>query len=47
MIVRVLGLSQRNVNSIMTSRHDVEMLRIDATSDEIAALLIKIRTPAW
>ena len=41
MIVRVLGLSQRNVNSIMTSRHDVEMLRIDATSDEIAALLIK------
>ncbi|MDD9840129.1 hypothetical protein BZG15_29605, partial [Escherichia coli] len=39
MIVRVLGLSQRNVNSIMTSRHDVEYVDLKATQDDIRQLL--------
>lgn len=41
MIVRVLGLSQRNVNSIMTSRHDVEYVDLNATQDDIRQLLEK------
>ncbi|OAT23778.1 TerC family protein [Proteus myxofaciens] len=41
MIVRVLGLSQRNVNSIMTSRHDVEYVDINSSKDELRELLEK------
>ncbi|BDH45241.1 hypothetical protein TUM12370_12850 [Salmonella enterica subsp. enterica serovar Choleraesuis] len=41
MIERVLNLNQRSVSSIMTSRHDIEHIRIDAPIEESRALLEK------
>ncbi|CAJ0991984.1 TerC family protein [Pantoea sp. Nvir] len=39
MIARVLGFAQRHVNSIMTPRHDVEHINLDADLSEIMACL--------
>lgn len=39
MIARVLGFAQRHVNSIMTSRHDVEHINLDDDPAEIMARL--------
>ncbi|MCW7763480.1 hypothetical protein B5C26_05085 [Photorhabdus luminescens] len=41
MIARVLGMAQRNVNSIMTSRHDVEYLDIHAPTENLTQILSK------
>ncbi|KAA1192932.1 TerC family protein [Photorhabdus heterorhabditis] len=41
MIARVLGMAQRNVNSIMTSRHDVEYLDINAPAENLTQILSK------
>ncbi|MGP1928411.1 MAG: TerC family protein [Arsenophonus sp. NC-WZS1-MAG3] len=41
MIVRLLGFAQRNVSSIMTSRHDVEYIDINKPSDKLLSLLEK------
>ncbi|SQB29132.1 transport protein [Citrobacter koseri] len=41
MIERVLNLNQRTVSSIMTSRHDIEHIDLDAPEEEIRALLEK------
>lgn len=41
MIGRVLNLNQRTVSSIMTSRHDIEHIDLNAPEDEIRALLEK------
>lgn len=43
MIQRVLNLNQRSVSSIMTSRHDIEHIRIDAPVAETRLLLEKNR----
>lgn len=42
MIARVLGMAQRNVESIMTSRHDVDYLDINKSSAELIELMEKI-----
>lgn len=39
MIERVLNLNQRTVSSIMTSRHDIEHIDLNAPEDEIRQLL--------
>lgn len=39
MIARVLGFAQRHVNSVMTSRHDVEHINLDDDPAEIMARL--------
>ncbi len=39
MIARVLGFAQRHVNSIMTSRHDIEHINLDDDPAEIMARL--------
>ncbi|EOW6670503.1 TerC family protein [Cronobacter dublinensis] len=39
MIERVLNLNQRSVSSIMTSRHDVEHIDINAPEEQVRALL--------
>lgn len=39
MIARVLGMGQRTVSSIMTSRHDVEQLDLNESPEKIIALL--------
>lgn len=41
MIERVLGLAQRSVGSIMTSRHDIENLDLSDTDEEIRLILHK------
>ncbi|VDZ99413.1 Putative capsular polysaccharide transport protein YegH [Salmonella enterica subsp. enterica] len=41
MIERVLNLNQRTVSSIMTSRHDIEHIDLNAPEAEIRALLEK------
>lgn len=41
MIARVLGMAQRNVESIMTSRHDVDYVDINKPSSELLLLLEK------
>ncbi|MFP3013595.1 MAG: TerC family protein [Arsenophonus sp. NC-QC1-MAG3] len=41
MIVRLLGFAQRNVSSIMTSRHDVEYIDINKPSNKLLSLLEK------
>ncbi|MEQ4636248.1 TerC family protein [Providencia vermicola] len=41
MIARVLGMAQRNVESIMTSRHDVEYLDVNKSANELLQLLEK------
>lgn len=41
MIERVLGLAQRSVGSIMTSRHDIESLDLSDTNEEIRLILHK------
>lgn len=41
MIVRLLGFAQRNVSSIMTSRHDVEYIDINKPADKLLTLLEK------
>lgn len=41
MIERVLGLAQRTVSSIMTSRHDVEYLDLNDPPEKLTALLTK------
>ena len=41
MIERVLNLNQRTVSSIMTSRHDIEHIDLNAPETEIRALLEK------
>ncbi|MGP1924517.1 MAG: TerC family protein [Arsenophonus sp. NEOnobi-MAG3] len=41
MIVRLLGFAQRNVSSIMTSRHDVEYIDINKPADKLLSLLEK------
>ncbi|WP_225639617.1 TerC family protein [Candidatus Profftia sp. (ex Adelges kitamiensis)] len=41
MIERVLGMAQRTVSSIMTSRHDVEQLDLSNSQDKLDALLQK------
>ncbi|KAA8999864.1 TerC family protein [Affinibrenneria salicis] len=41
MIERVLGMAQRTISSIMTSRHDIELVDLSASPDEMAALLRK------
>ncbi|AHG21844.1 membrane protein [Chania multitudinisentens RB-25] len=41
MIERVLGMAQRTVNSIMTSRHDVEYLALNDPQEKLAQLLKK------
>ncbi|HGJ5875346.1 MAG TPA: TerC family protein [Arsenophonus sp.] len=41
MIVRLLGFAQRNVSSIMTSRHDVEYIDINRPADQLLYLLEK------
>lgn len=46
MIARVLGMAERNVESIMTSRHDVEYLDINKSASELLQLLEKIRIHA-
>lgn len=43
MIARVLGMAQRNVESIMTSRHDVDYVDINKPSSELLLLLEKTR----
>ncbi|MFC3395011.1 TerC family protein [Brenneria rubrifaciens] len=39
MIERVLGMAQRTVSSIMTSRHDIEPVELDTSPDELARIL--------
>lgn len=39
MIERVLNLNQRTVSSIMTSRHDIEHIDLNAPEEEIRQLL--------
>ncbi|MEH2919957.1 TerC family protein [Samsonia erythrinae] len=39
MIKRVLGLAQRTISSIMTSRHDIEPVELDIKQDELAQWL--------
>lgn len=39
MIKRVLGLAQRTISSIMTSRHDIDSVELDITQDALAKLL--------
>ncbi|POE10493.1 hypothetical protein BV921_08545 [Pectobacterium odoriferum] len=39
MIKRVLGLAQRTISSIMTSRHDIDPVELDITQDALAKLL--------
>lgn len=41
MIERVLNLNQRSVSSIMTSRHDIEHIDLNAPEEQIRALLEK------
>ncbi len=41
MIERVLGLAQRTVSSVMTSRHDVEYLNLSDSTEKIMQLLMK------
>lgn len=41
MIARVLGMAQRNVESIMTSRHDVDYLDINKSSADLLQLMEK------
>ncbi len=41
MIARVLGMAQRNVESIMTSRHDVDYLDINKSSSDLLQLMEK------
>ncbi|KAA9816682.1 CBS domain-containing protein, partial [Escherichia coli] len=41
MIERVLGLAQRTVSSIMTSRHDVEYLDLNDPPEKLTQLLTK------
>jgi CBS domain containing-hemolysin-like protein len=41
MIGRVLNLNQRTVSSIMTSRHDIEHIDLNAPEEEIRDLLEK------
>nr|VUD24589.1 Putative capsular polysaccharide transport protein YegH [Salmonella sp. NCTC 7297] len=41
MIERVLNLNQRTVSSIMTSRHDIEHIDLNAPEAEIRTLLEK------
>ncbi|MCU6294959.1 hypothetical protein KWI11_26545, partial [Escherichia coli] len=41
MIERVLNLNQRTVSSIMTSRHDIEHIDLNAPEAEVRALLDK------
>ncbi|MDR5615873.1 TerC family protein [Arsenophonus sp.] len=41
MIVRLLGFAQRNVSSILTSRHDVEYIDINKPADKLLSLLEK------
>lgn len=41
MIERVLGLAQRTVNSVMTSRHDVEYLDLNDPPEKLTQLLTK------
>ncbi len=41
MIERVLGLAQRTVSSIMTSRHDVEYLNLSDSTEKLMPLLMK------
>lgn len=48
MIERVLGLAQRTVSSIMTSRHDVEYLDLNDPPEKLTQLLAKICIPgSW
>ncbi len=44
MIARVLGMAQRNVESIMTSRHDVDYLDINKSSSDLLQLMEKTHT---
>lgn len=41
MIERVLNLNQRSVSSIMTSRHDIEHIDLNAPDAQVRALLDK------
>ncbi|MGP1932318.1 MAG: TerC family protein [Arsenophonus sp. ET-DL12-MAG3] len=41
MVVRLLGFAQRNVSSIMTSRHDVDYIDINKSEDKLLLLLKK------
>ncbi|MGK2889476.1 MAG: TerC family protein [Candidatus Malihini olakiniferum] len=41
MIERVLGMGQRSVSSIMTSRHDITAVELQSLQDALAALLEK------
>ncbi|WJV63861.1 TerC family protein [Pectobacteriaceae bacterium CE70] len=41
MIERVLGMAQRSVSSIMTSRHDIENVDIDTETEHFPALMEK------
>ncbi|BGI50718.1 MAG: TerC family protein [Arsenophonus endosymbiont of Ceratovacuna japonica] len=42
MIVRLLGFAQRNVSSIMTSRHDIKYIDINKLTDKLLIFLEKI-----
>ncbi|WP_243010439.1 TerC family protein [Candidatus Riesia pediculicola] len=41
MVVRLLGFSQRSVNSVMTSRHDIKYVSIDQSKEEIVEIIEK------
>lgn len=41
MIERVLGMAQRSVSSIMTSRHDIIPIELSASQDQLAQLIEK------
>lgn len=47
MIKRVLNLNQRTVSSIMTSRHDIEHIDLNAPEAEIRALLERTSIRVW
>lgn len=47
MIERVLNLNQRTVSSIMTSRHDIEHIDLNAPEAEIRALLERTSIRVW
>lgn len=47
MIERVLNLNQRTVSSIMTSRHDIEHIDLNAPEAEVRALLERISIRVW
>jgi CBS domain containing-hemolysin-like protein len=47
MIERVLNLNQRTVSSIMTSRHDIEHIDLNAPEEEIRDCWRKTSIRAW